>query len=127
MGNIHATGHAFHITSDEALTWDQIVKCVGAAAGVEPEIVHVASDFLAAANPDWLGSLIGDKSQSALFDNAKIKAFVPGFVATIPFSEGIASSLRWFEAHPERCTIDAAFNERCDRIIAAQERALASL
>lgn len=127
MGNLHALGHAFHITSDEALTWDQIVSCVGKAAGAEPRIVHVASDFLAAAVPDWRGSLVGDKSQSALFDNSKIKSFVPGYLATTPFSEGIARSVRWFEAHPERCTIDQAFNERCDRIIAAQEKALASL
>jgi nucleoside-diphosphate-sugar epimerase len=126
MGNAHAIGHAFHITSDEVLTWDQIVKSIGAAAGAEPKIVHVASDFLAAVNPELLGSLIGDKSQCGVFDNSKIKAFVPGYLATTPFSEGVARSVAWFEAHPERCTIDDAFNERSDRVIAAQEKALAS-
>jgi nucleoside-diphosphate-sugar epimerase len=127
MGNLHAIGHAFHITSDEVLSWDQIVGAIGAAAGAEPKIVHVASDFLAAANPEVLGGLVGDKSQCAVFDNSKIKAFVPGYVATMPFSEGIARSVRWFEAHPERCTIDPAFNEFSDRVIAAQEKALASI
>jgi nucleoside-diphosphate-sugar epimerase len=127
MGNVHALGHAFHITSDEVLSWDQIVKSVGAAAGAEPAIVHVASDFIAAADPDSLGGLLGDKSHSAIFDNSKIKAFVPGFVATTPFSEGIARSIAWFEAHPGSRAIDEAFNERCDRIIEAQELALASI
>jgi len=124
MGNIHAVGHAFHITSDEALTWDQVIEQIGAAAGAKPQIVHVASDFIAAASPSELGGLLGDKSRCAIFDNSKIKSFVPGFIATTPFSEGVARSVRWFEAHPERCTIDQAFNELCDRIIAAQERAL---
>jgi nucleoside-diphosphate-sugar epimerase len=126
MGNIHAIGHAFHITSDEALTWDQITRCVGAAAGVEPQIVHVASDFIAALYPDMEGGLVGDKSHAAIFDNSKIKAFVPGFVATTPFSDGVARSVRWFASRPERQTIDEEFNSRCDRIIEAQEEALAS-
>ena len=127
MGNMHAIGHAFHITSDEVLSWDQIVGAIGRAAGAEPKIVHVASDFLAAADPEALSGLLGDKSQCAVFDNSKIKAFVPGYVATTPFSEGVARSVRWFEAHPERCTIDDAFNDFSDRVIAAQEKALASL
>jgi nucleoside-diphosphate-sugar epimerase len=127
MGNVHALGHAFHITSDEVLSWDQIMNSVGAAAGAEPKIVHVASDFIAAADPDSLGGLLGDKSHSAIFDNSKIKAFVPGFVATTPFSEGIARSIAWFEAHPGNRAIDEAFNERCDRIIEAQELALSSI
>ena len=127
MGNIHAIGHAFHITSDEVLTWDQIIEQIGAAAGARPQIVHVASDFIAAASPSERGGLLGDKSRCAIFDNSKIKSFVPGYVATTPFSEGVARSVRWFEAHPERCTIDQAFNELCDRIIAAQELALRAL
>jgi nucleoside-diphosphate-sugar epimerase len=125
MANARAIGHAFHITSDEVLTWDQIVRQIGAAAGTEPDIVHVASDFIAAVNPEDLGNLVGDKAQCGVFDNSKIKAFVPGFMATTPFSEGVARSVRWFEAHPERCTIDKAFNELSDRIISANERALA--
>jgi nucleoside-diphosphate-sugar epimerase len=126
MGNIHAIGHAFHITSDEALTWDQIVRCVGAAAGAEPKIVHVASDFIAALYPDMGDGLIGDKSHTAIFDNSKIKSYVPGFVATTPFSEGIARSVRWFASRPERQTIDEEFNAKCDRIIEAQDAALAA-
>jgi nucleoside-diphosphate-sugar epimerase len=124
MGNIHAIGHAFHITSDEVLTWDQIYGLIGAAAEARPKIVHVSSDFIAAFNPDDLGNLIGDKAQCGVFDNSKIKSFVPGWVATVPFAEGIRESVRWFEKHPERCTIDDAFNTLSDRIIAANQSAL---
>ena len=126
MGNVQATGHAFHITSDEVLTWDQIYGLIGAAAGARPEIVHVASDFIAAFNPDDLGSLLGDKAQCGVFDNSKIRSFVPGYVATVPFAEGIRESVRWFEKHPERCTIDEAFNALSDRIINAHQSGLAA-
>jgi nucleoside-diphosphate-sugar epimerase len=124
MGNPHAIGHAFHITSDEVLTWDQVYRQIGAAAGVEPEIVHVASDFISAFDPAQLGSLVGDKAQSAVFDNSKIKTFVPGYVATKPFAEGIRETIDWFEGHPERRTIDEGFNAMSDRILAANEAGL---
>ncbi len=124
MGNIRAIGHAFHITSDEVLTWNQIYLLIGAAAGARPEIVHLSSDFIAAFNPEDLGNLTGDKAQCGVFDNAKIRSFVPGYVATVPFADGVRESLKWFEAHPERCTIDDAFNALCDRMIQANETAL---
>jgi nucleoside-diphosphate-sugar epimerase len=124
MGNVHAAGHAFHITSDEVLTWNQIYGLIGVAAGAEPELVHLASDFIAAFNPEDLGNLTGDKAQCGVFDNTKIKTFVPGYTATVPFAEGIRESVRWFERHPERCTIDDAFNALCDRMIEANESAL---
>jgi nucleoside-diphosphate-sugar epimerase len=124
MGNVRAIGHAFHITSDEVLTWDQIYRLIGAAAGAEPDLVHVASEFIAAFNPDALGSLIGDKANCGIFDNSKIKAFVPGYAATVPFAEGMRESVRWFERHPERCTIDEAFNTVADRIVKANQAAL---
>ncbi len=124
MGNVHALGHAFHITADEVLTWNQIYGLIGAAAGVQPRLVHVSSELVAAFHPEDLGSLIGDKAQSAVFDNTKIKAFVPGYTATVPFAEGVRESVRWFESHPERCTIDQEFNARCDRMIAVCDAAL---
>ena len=125
MGNIQAIGHAFHITSDEVLTWDQIYALIGAAAGVQPDIIHVASDFIAAFDPEQRGGLLGDKARCAVFDNSKIKAFVPGFVTTVPFAAGVRESVQWFEKHPALCTIDDAFNVLCDRIVSAQHAALA--
>jgi nucleoside-diphosphate-sugar epimerase len=126
MGNVHAIGHPFHITSDEVLTWDQIYGLIGAAAGARPKIVHIASDFITAFNPEEGAGLIGDKAHCGIFDNSKIKTFVPGYVATVPFAEGIRESVRWFENHPERCTIDEAFNALSDRIIQAHQSGLAA-
>ncbi len=117
LGNSKALGHAFHITSDEVLTWNRIYEFIGEAAGVKPETIHIASDFICAVSPDNTGSLLGDKSVSAVFDNRKIKRFVPEFNTCTPFSEGVKKSVRWFEAHPEFCTVDKLWNDLMDKII----------
>jgi len=125
LGRSQAIGHAFHITSDEVLTWDQIYTITAHAAGVEPQLVHIASDFLAACVPDYVGSLIGDKSASVVFDNSKIKRFVPGYCARVPYSEGVRRTIAWFDADPERQIVDEQANAKWDKIIAAYENGLA--
>jgi nucleoside-diphosphate-sugar epimerase len=125
LGNEPAIGHAFHITSDEVLTWNQIFQTVGRAAGVEPQLVHMSSDFIAACIPEKTGTLLGDKSVSVVFDNSKIKRFVPDYRATVSFAEGIRRSLAWFEADPRRKLIDDAANARWDKLISLYEKGLA--
>jgi nucleoside-diphosphate-sugar epimerase len=122
LGNPRAIGHPFTITSDEALTWDQIYMTVAEAVGVEAKIVHIASDFLVNADRSLTGTLIGDKSHTAVFDNSKIKSFVPGFKATIPFSEGARRTMAWFEADSKRQVVNKSTNEMMDKIIRAYEK-----
>jgi len=124
LGHPQAIGHAFHITTDEVLTWDQLFRIVGAAAGVEPQLVHIPSDFIAACLPDKKGTLIGDKSVSVVFDNSKIKRFVPGYSATTSFAEGIRKSLAWFNADPARKQIDHQVNATMDKLISAYEKGM---
>lgn len=119
IGNEHTLGHAFHITSDEVLTWNQIYETIAAALGVDAEIIHIPSDFIARVDPDLGASLLGDKTWSAVFDNSKIKAFVPEFQATIPFRDGIRRTLAWFAADDRRQRVDASVNAQMDRILAA--------
>jgi nucleoside-diphosphate-sugar epimerase len=117
LGRSQAIGEAFHITSDEVLSWDQIYRTLGRAAGREPEIVHVPSDFIAAVEPAFAGTLLGDKTHSAVFDNAKIKRFVPGYRAVVGLAEGFARSLAWFDAEPVRQAVDLDVDRKLDRII----------
>ncbi|PHN02890.1 SDR family oxidoreductase [Flavilitoribacter nigricans] len=119
LGLQQAIGHAFHITSDEILTWDQIYQAVGMAVGEAPRIVHIASDLIAKFEPSRLGSLVGDKSVSVIFDNTKIKTFVPEFKAVIPFKQGIRETIDWFEADPSRQMRDPATEAWVDRLLAA--------
>lgn len=124
LGHQQAIGHAFHITSDEVLTWNQVFEAVAAAAGVEPRLVHIPSDFIAACIPELTGTLLGDKAVSAVFDTSKIKRFVPGFCATTPFAQGIKRTLAWFEAEPSRQQIDPEVDQRLDRLVALYDQGL---
>jgi nucleoside-diphosphate-sugar epimerase len=124
LGHQQAIGHAFHITSDELLNWNQIYEAVAEAADAELKAVHIASDFIcdvadSMGIPDMRGSLLGDKAVSTIFDNSKIKRFVPGFVATIPFKEGIKRTVKWFEADRSRMVINEANNDFIDSVLRA--------
>jgi nucleoside-diphosphate-sugar epimerase len=122
IGHQQAIGHSFHITSDEMLTWDQIYSAVANAAGVEPNIVHIPSDFLAGFNENLRGELLGDKSYSVIFDNTKIKMFVPEYNAIIPFSEGIKRTLSWFGEDSSRQIVKNETNQWMDKIISLYEK-----
>ncbi len=126
LGHEQAIGHAFHITSDEVLTWDQLYRIVGQAAGAEPRIVHIPSDFIVACIPEMEGTLIGDKSMSVVFDNTKIKRFVPDYVATTRFGEGIRRTIAWFDADAGRRLIDSEACAAWDKLIDAYEKGLSA-
>jgi nucleoside-diphosphate-sugar epimerase len=117
LGNRRAIGEAFHITGDEILTWDAIYMTLGEALGVPPKIVHIPSDYIVQRFPDWEGNLLGDKSNSALFDNSKIKRFVPDFFCTVPFSVGIKSSVRRLQANPGKKVINAGTEDRLNTLV----------
>ena len=126
LGNPKAIGEAFQIMSDEQLSWNQIYQCTARALGVEPRLYHVASDFLVRTSPkawDFEGNLIGDKSVTVIFDCTKLKRAVPGFQATTRFDEGVRRCVTHILAHPELQVEDPEFDQWCDRVIEAQEKA----
>lgn len=127
MGNIHAIGESFQITSDETVTWNQVYQTIANVLGVKLKAVHVASEFLAAVGDplgfDFTGSLIGDKANSVVFDNSKLKKAVPDFCATTRFDQGIRKTIENVLAHPELQEEDSEFDEWCDKVVAALEQA----
>lgn len=118
LGNSHAIGEAFHITSDEWLTWNQVYELLAQAAGVQAQIVHVPSDVIATYDEEWGAGLIGDKAHSMIFDNSKIKRIVPDFCATVPFAQGAREIIAWYDADPARQVVHEKSNALIDRIIA---------
>lgn len=126
LGNKRAIGEVFQITSDEVLSWNQIHLEAYRALGLEPNVIHIPSDLISAYDPDSLGGLIGDKSNSLVFDNSKIKRFVPEYSCEVTWAEGVRRSLEWFEAHPEFQTIDHKMNSIWDRIISGYQSAFPS-
>ena len=124
LGNPHAIGETFHITSDEWLSWNQIFTIIAQAAGVaEPRLVHVPSDLIAAFDPRWGASLLGDKAHSMIFDNSKIRRVVPEFHPKIPFWQGAKEIMAWYDADPARQVVNPDFDALQERIIAAVESA----
>lgn len=122
LGN-HAIGEAFHITSDEILTWNQIYEIVARAAGTTAQIVHIPSEVIIKYDQEWGDGLLGDKSHSMIFDNTKIKRAVPDFVAAIPFSVGVEEIIAWHDADPARQIVDENLDALMDKIISDWEAA----
>lgn len=121
LGHARAIGEAFHITSAEWLSWNQIFGIVGQALGVEPRLVHVSSDLIAAFDAEIGAGILGDKSHSMIFDNSKIRSLVPDFTCSIPFSSGAREIVAWYAADPARQVVDERLDTLIDRIIAAYE------
>jgi nucleoside-diphosphate-sugar epimerase len=124
LGNPHAIGQSFHITSDESLTWNQIYTIVAEAAGVKPHLVHVPSELIARYDPGWGDSLLGDKAHSVIFDNSKIRRLVPQFRPIIPFWQGAQEIIGWYDANVSRQVVDPYLDEIQDRLVAAMKRAV---
>jgi len=119
-GNDKAIGETFHITSDEALPWYRIYEEIAQAAGVNnPNIVKIPLEFICTNFPELTCWLKGDKAEPAIFDNSKIKKFVPDFICSKPASWGIRESVEWMRAHPEDRKDNPKVEEYCNRVIAA--------
>jgi nucleoside-diphosphate-sugar epimerase len=123
LGHPATLGEAFHVTSDELLTWDQIHHILARAAGTRANILHVPSDLIAQYDRDWGDSLLGDKTHSVIFDNSKVKRVVPDYVARIPFVRGAEEIIAWYDADPARQQIDTAVDQTMDRMVADWQRA----
>ena len=119
LGHPRTIGDAFHITSDDVLTWNQIAESLAAAAGVEARLVHVPSDAIAAADPEWGAGLLGDKAHSMVFDNAKLRSVVPDYVATVPFEQGAREIVAWYQEDPARQRVDERLDAVMDELVAA--------
>lgn len=119
LGQPAACGQAFQITSDEALTWDQINTIIAGHMGREARIVHIPADFICSRYPEFQGPLKGDKIYSVRFDNSKIKRLVPEFICSTPFSVGVERSVRWFLDNPDSWSVNEEVDQKLDDIIEA--------
>jgi nucleoside-diphosphate-sugar epimerase len=112
-----AVGDSFTITGTHAPTWNQIYTWLGWAAGVEPELVHVASETIAMVVPDLGPGLVGDKAHSMVFDCSKVSALVPQFRTTITYDQAVNEQIAWFDRHPEAQQVDAELDGMFDRLV----------
>ncbi|MBD5785393.1 SDR family oxidoreductase [Cellulosimicrobium terreum] len=118
LGRSEAHGEAFTVTGDHTPTWDQVYTWLGAAAGVEPDLVHVASETIARVLPDLGPGLLGDKAHSVVFDCARLRALVPSFGTTVTYDRAAVGQVEWFDAHPELQVVDPELDAAFDRLVA---------
>ncbi len=116
LGNPKAFGQAFHATSDELHRWEDLYLEIGRLVGREPEIVHLPSELLMKAAPNLCSHLYFEKTFPGVFDNAKIKAAVPSYKATVSLRDGLAGILEWFEK--EARTVDPEKDKLEDDLVA---------
>ena len=119
VGKTEAIGEAFHITSDEVLTWNQIYAEIAAALGVSPQVVKVPTDFICQVAPQMTGTLKGDKAHPGVFDNSKIKRFVPEFGCRTPFRQGVRESVRWLREHPDQQNLKPELDTLIEKVLMA--------
>jgi nucleoside-diphosphate-sugar epimerase len=125
LANPATVGETFHITSDQTYTWDQIYQLVATAAGTTARLVHVPSELIGLAAPDWFWSelILGDLRYSAVFDNTKIRRYVPSYAPGITFAEVVPRMLAWRAKHPDRTRPDATTDAVYDRLVAGYHQA----
>jgi len=117
LGKPEAINQAFHITSDEWLSWNSIYSMLANELGVVPHLVHVPSEIIAKYDPEIGAGLLGDKSHSMIFDNSKIRKLVPDFNPTIPFSQGVKKIVEWHLKNTMSQKPDERINNFMDKII----------
>jgi nucleoside-diphosphate-sugar epimerase len=128
LGLPAAVGEVVNITGQEVLTWDQIYTVVGAALGVAPRLVHVASELFPVVAPDWFwsGEVLGDIGHSAVFDISKIRRLVPSFAPRLTFARSAHRMVGWRAGHPTTTGADAETEAVLDRIVDAYHAGRAS-
>lgn len=117
VGNPRAIGETINISSDEVLTWNQIYQTIADVLNVPLHPFYISSMFLHNAGPyDFKCCLIGERAQSTVFKNEKLKHLVPDFHAKISFHQGITQSLSYLENHTKYQDEDPVFDRWCDRL-----------
>jgi len=116
VGNADAFGEAYHVTSEETMTWNQYHRRVARALDApEPELVHIPTDQLRAALPERTEMLTDHFRYSTVFDNAKARRDLD-FEYTIPFETGVRRTVDRLEAEDR---IDPWDSESDDAVIDA--------
>lgn len=121
-GNPAALGQTFHITNSRAHTWDAIIANVGIALNKPLKVVHVASDKLIKYEPNWEGPLLGDKSNSVVFDNQRVIDAIGGWQCAIGLVEGLQRATTFVEARLQHYTPNPETEALVNRIVERESR-----
>jgi len=117
LGNSKCIGEAYHITSDETMTWNQIAETIALAARLELKITHLPAEFITKYDEEWGSNITGDKGYDTVFNNSKIRSIIPQFKAVIPYREGIKEVIAWY-SEPKNQLVNSEIDLLMDKMIA---------
>ncbi len=117
LGNYKAINECFHITSDEWLSWNNIYNILASELGVKAQVVHIPSDIISLYNQEVGDGLLGDKAHSMIFDNSKIRRFVPEFQPAVKLKEGAKEVVKYYKENTAALEVDKNINDFMDKII----------
>ncbi len=117
FGNRRAYNTAVHITSDEILTWNEVLSIVSETIGKKPIVVNIPSSDIENGIKELSHELVCDKATDMVFDNTKIKSIVPDFKCEIPFREGIKRTISFYQNNPHMMKVDYGWDAQIDRLI----------
>lgn len=112
-----AMNNEFHITSDEIVSWREVVELIAQKLGRKAVIADISSAFIISQMPELRGLLLGDRSTDMIFDNSKIKSVVPDFICTVNNKAGIRKTIEFFKSNPEMMKVDYQWDARMDRLV----------
>ncbi|MGM0495566.1 MAG: NAD-dependent epimerase/dehydratase family protein [Bacillota bacterium] len=123
LGNESAYNDYFHLTSDKVYTWTQIANFIYDGLKIEPNIEYIPSSFIIKYFPEVKGELYGDKKDSAVFDNSKIKSIAPNYKSKVEYSDIVKRAVKHYLETPELQKVDKEFDKRYDNLIAEYKKA----
>ena len=94
--------------------------------GVELKAVHIASDFINAADEGTYGPLLGDKSNNLVFDVSKLQNLVPGWAPRMRIDQGLVKTVKYVLEHEELHITDDAYDRWYDSLIEYYEKMTAN-
>lgn len=115
--NPKAYGEAFHITSDESLTWVEVIKSTARSINKDVKIIFLPSKIIESYFKEMRGELTGDKALNRRFDNSKIKSAVRDYECKISYSQGIKETIKHYKQTKGLQKIDKAWNAKVDFLI----------
>ena len=80
--------------------------------------MHVPADAINAVDPEWGAALLGDKANSSVFDNSKVRSLVPWYRPRTTYRQGVREVIAWYEAHPEERVVDERLDVLMDELAA---------
>ena len=117
FGNKKAINEAFHITSNQSLTWNEVLETIERALGKKAKVINIPSEYIEENMDMYKGSLLGDKATNMRFDNSKLMDAIGGFDCKIQFDEGIEDTISFYQNHDFMREVDYRWDSWLDQLI----------